>query len=160
MTAMIDNSPSRAPETGKRPVARKSAPVPDSPETKQAWVMAALLLGAMVREMLGDLDVAARGPQPYAGNEGVTRGENRVLQYLPTNLSTPEIARELHLSVNTIKTHQRHLYQKLDARSRTQAVEQARSLGLLGPSTQLVQPGHGTRGEVRVVTGAAVRHWS
>ncbi|HJY03102.1 MAG TPA: LuxR C-terminal-related transcriptional regulator, partial [Streptosporangiaceae bacterium] len=45
--------------------------------------------------------------------------------------SAREIAGELYLSVNTVKTHQRHLYQKLGARSRTQAVERARTLGLL-----------------------------
>jgi DNA-binding CsgD family transcriptional regulator len=41
-----------------------------------------------------------------------------------------EIASDLYLSVNTVRTHQRHLYQKLGAHSRTQAVEQARALGL------------------------------
>jgi LuxR family transcriptional regulator, maltose regulon positive regulatory protein len=38
------------------------------------------------------------------------------------------------VSVNTIKTHQRHLYQKLGACSRSQAVERARALGLLPPA--------------------------
>jgi LuxR family maltose regulon positive regulatory protein len=59
-----------------------------------------------------------------------------VLHYLPTNLSAREIASELYLSVNTVKTHQRHLYQKLGARSRTQAVKQARALGLLASSAR------------------------
>ena len=54
-----------------------------------------------------------------------------MLHYLPTNLSAREIAGELYLSVNTVKTQQ-HLYQN-SARSRTQAVEQARALGLLAP---------------------------
>jgi LuxR family transcriptional regulator, maltose regulon positive regulatory protein len=67
--------------------------------------------------------------------EALTHGETRVLRYLPTNLSAQEIAHELYLSVNTVKTHQRHVYQKLGARSRTQAVEQARALGLLAPSS-------------------------
>jgi len=43
--------------------------------------------------------------------EALSRGEARVLRYLQTNLS----ARELSTSVNTVKTHQRHLYQKLGA---------------------------------------------
>jgi LuxR family transcriptional regulator, maltose regulon positive regulatory protein len=55
---------------------------------------------------------------------------------MPTNLSAREIARELYVSVNTVKTHQRHLYQKLGARSRTEAVQQARTLGLLAPSSR------------------------
>jgi FixJ family two-component response regulator len=57
-------------------------------------------------------------------------------RYLPTNLSTREIANELYLSTNTVKTHQRHLYQKLGASSRTEAVERARALGLLPPSSR------------------------
>jgi hypothetical protein len=46
----------------------------------------------------------------------------------------PEIADEMYLSVNTVKTHMRHLYDKLGARRRHEAVEQARALGLLAPS--------------------------
>jgi LuxR family maltose regulon positive regulatory protein len=66
----------------------------------------------------------------------------RVLRYLPTNLSTREIATELYLSTNTVKTHQRHLYQKLGASSRTEAVERARAVGLLAPAHR-VAPGPG-----------------
>ena len=57
--------------------------------------------------------------------------ELRVLRFLPTNLSRPEIARELYLSVNTINTHIRNIYAKLDARDRSTAVERARELRLL-----------------------------
>jgi LuxR family transcriptional regulator, maltose regulon positive regulatory protein len=46
----------------------------------------------------------------------------------------PEIATEVYLSVNTVKTHMRHLYAKLGAHRRGQAVQQARALGLLAPS--------------------------
>ena len=59
-----------------------------------------------------------------------------MLRYLPANLSTWEIANELYLSMNTVKTHQHHLYRKLDVRTRTQAVEWARALGLLAPSSR------------------------
>jgi LuxR family transcriptional regulator, maltose regulon positive regulatory protein len=58
-----------------------------------------------------------------------------VLRYLPTNLSARQIANELYLSVNTVKTHQRHLYQKLGARNRDEAVKRARALGLLAASS-------------------------
>jgi LuxR family transcriptional regulator, maltose regulon positive regulatory protein len=74
--------------------------------------------------------------KPTRLREALTNGETRVLHYLPTNLSAREIAHELFLSVNTVKTHQRHLYQKLAARNRTQAVERARALGLLTPSAR------------------------
>jgi LuxR family transcriptional regulator, maltose regulon positive regulatory protein len=66
--------------------------------------------------------------------EPLSQSEIRVLRYLPTKLSAPEIASELYLSVNTVKTHMRHLYDKLGAHRRHEAVEQARALGLLAPS--------------------------
>ena len=64
-------------------------------------------------------------------HEPLTGGETRVLRYLPTHLCAPDIARELELSVSTVKTHMRHLYQKLGAHSRREAVERARVFGLL-----------------------------
>ena len=72
------------------------------------------------------------GPQRL--REPLSHAEARVLRYLPTKLSAPEIAGELYLSVNTVKTHMRHLYDKLGAHRRHEAVEQARALGLLAPS--------------------------
>jgi len=72
------------------------------------------------------------GPQRL--REPLSHAEARVLRYLPTKLSAPEIADELYLSVNTVKTHLRHLYDKLGAHRRHEAVEQARALGLLAPS--------------------------
>jgi len=66
--------------------------------------------------------------------EPLSHAEARVLRYLPTKLSAPEIAGELYLSVNMVKTHMRHLYDKLGAHRRHEAVEQARALGLLAPS--------------------------
>jgi LuxR family maltose regulon positive regulatory protein len=72
--------------------------------------------------------------------EPLTEGETRVLRYLSSNLSAREIAHELYVSTNTVKTHQRHLYRKLDACTRTQAVERARTLGLLAPSSRGLRP--------------------
>ena len=66
--------------------------------------------------------------------EPVSRCEMRVLRYLPTNLSAPEIARELSVSVTTVRTHISHLFVKLGAHRRTEAVARARDLGLLAPS--------------------------
>jgi LuxR family maltose regulon positive regulatory protein len=66
--------------------------------------------------------------------EPLSQGETRVLRYLPTNLSAPEIARELSVSVHTVRTHVRHVCGKLGAHSRTEAVTLARTLGLLAPS--------------------------
>ena len=66
--------------------------------------------------------------------EPLSESEIRVLRYLPTNLSRGEIASELYVSVNTVKTHMSRLFAKLGAHSRSQAVERARRLGLLGMS--------------------------
>jgi LuxR family maltose regulon positive regulatory protein len=78
------------------------------------------------------------GDRETAGGPGLreplSQGEIRVLRYLPTKLSAPEIADQLYLSVNTVKTHMRHLYDKLGVHRRHEAVEQARALGLLAPS--------------------------
>jgi DNA-binding CsgD family transcriptional regulator len=96
----------------------------------------------IARDTLGDPDAAGYAPQrdlasppgePVHHFQALSRSESRVLRYLQTNLSAQEIADELCVSVNTVKTHQRHLYQKLGARSRSQAVKQARALGLLTP---------------------------
>jgi LuxR family maltose regulon positive regulatory protein len=74
------------------------------------------------------------GPQSLA--EPLSRSELRVLRYLPTNLTVPEIAGELHVSYNTVKVHVRHLYAKLGAHRRAEAVARARGLGLLAPSAR------------------------
>ena len=58
-------------------------------------------------------------------------GELRVLRYLPTNLSRPEIADELSVSLNTVSTHLRRIYAKLQVSDRSSAVQRARELRLL-----------------------------
>ena len=59
----------------------------------------------------------------------LTDTETQVLRYLPTHLTVQEIARELWRSTDTIKTHVRHLYVKLDAHTRSEAVRNARASG-------------------------------
>jgi LuxR family transcriptional regulator, maltose regulon positive regulatory protein len=63
--------------------------------------------------------------------EELSPTELRVLRYLPTNLSRPEIASQLSVSVNTVNTHVRNIYAKLQARDRSSAVQRARELRLL-----------------------------
>jgi LuxR family maltose regulon positive regulatory protein len=75
---------------------------------------------------------SSAGPRPPS--EPLTGSEIRVLRYLPTHLSAPEIAGELSVSTGTVKTHLRNLYAKLGVHSRAQAVESARALGLLAPA--------------------------
>ncbi|HMI26479.1 MAG TPA: LuxR C-terminal-related transcriptional regulator, partial [Streptosporangiaceae bacterium] len=97
-------------------------------------------LVAEIRSLLpAEPKLGAHGGSPrLAGSfrlvDPLSQSEIRVLRYLPTNLSTPEIARELSVSVHTVRTHIRHLFAKLGAHGRTEAVARARGLGLLAPS--------------------------
>ncbi len=68
-------------------------------------------------------------------SEELSTSELRVLRYLPSNLTRPEIARALYISVNTVNTHMRNIYSKLGAHDRSSAVQRASELRLL--STRL-----------------------
>jgi len=88
---------------------------------------------AQIRDVLaGTKPAPSAGPRPTL--EPLSKSEVRVLRYLPTHLSAPEIAAELSVSTSTVKTHLRNLYTKLGAHSRAEAVESARAAGLLAPS--------------------------
>jgi LuxR family maltose regulon positive regulatory protein len=63
--------------------------------------------------------------------EPLSEREKAILRYLPTMMSNVEIAAELFLSINTVKTHLRHVYRKLGVTRRRDAVERARELSLL-----------------------------
>jgi LuxR family maltose regulon positive regulatory protein len=109
---------------------------------------------ALISEILSRLPPGGRGglgekasPQEQGGSGGdrppgktlrepLSQAETRVLRYLPTSLSVTEIAGQLYLSVNTVRTHMRHVYDKLEAHRRHEAVERARALGLLAPSAR------------------------
>jgi LuxR family maltose regulon positive regulatory protein len=93
---------------------------------------------ALIRQILGQIAGTSKAASPTAEparlREPISVSETRVLRYLPTNLPVPEIAEQLTLSVNTVRTHIRHLYEKLGVHSRTEVVERSRALGLLAPS--------------------------
>jgi LuxR family transcriptional regulator, maltose regulon positive regulatory protein len=69
-----------------------------------------------------------RRPSPAAG---LTDRELVVLRLLPTKLPQPEIAQELYLSVNTVRTYIQGIYRKLEVTGRAEAVNRARELGLI-----------------------------
>jgi len=80
----------------------------------------------------GTADIVTE-PEPEPGHlplEPLTQREMQVLRLLRTDLSVPEIAQELHISVNTVKTHVKRVYSKLDAHSRYEAIVRAEGLGL------------------------------
>jgi LuxR family maltose regulon positive regulatory protein len=95
---------------------------------------AALL--ADIMDIVHGSSPAAKDQSPSPPAEELSPTELRVLRYLPTNLSRPEIASELSVSVNTVNTHFRNIYAKLQARDRSSAVQRARELRLLatGPA--------------------------
>ncbi|MDT0351703.1 helix-turn-helix domain-containing protein [Pseudonocardia charpentierae] len=70
-------------------------------------------------------------PAPATLVDPLTEREQVVLRYLASTLSNSEIAAQLYLSVNTVKTHQRMIYRKLGAAGRRDAVRRAKQLRLL-----------------------------
>jgi LuxR family maltose regulon positive regulatory protein len=90
----------------------------------------ASLLTGILDVLHGSLPAATEQSSSPPTDE-LSPGELRVLQYLPTNLSRPEIAGELSVSVNTISTHLRRIYTKLQVGDRSSAVQRARELRLL-----------------------------
>jgi LuxR family maltose regulon positive regulatory protein len=80
------------------------------------------------RELLPPAVREQSSPPPA---EELSPGELRVLRYLPTNLSRPEIAGELSVSPNTVSAHICSIYAKLQVRDRSSAVQRARELRLL-----------------------------
>ena len=73
------------------------------------------------------------GPPANSGGlpEPLTDAELRILATLPERLTYADMAAQLHLSLNTVKTHLRHTYTKLQVNSRTAAVRRATALGLI-----------------------------
>lgn len=63
--------------------------------------------------------------------EPLTRREADLLPFLPTRLTNAEIAGELFISLNTVKSHLRHIYWKFGVDNRDAAVRRASDLGLL-----------------------------
>ena len=84
--------------------------------------------------LTAEILTAVRGGGPAAPPglaEQLSPSELRVLRYLPTNLTRPEIAGELSVSLNTVNTHIRRIYAKLGATDRSSAVQRGRELRLL-----------------------------
>ena len=88
---------------------------------------------AFVRELISRLggEVTAPSPDPVLTVDPLTDREMAVLNYLPTMYKASEIAADLFVSVNTVKTHQQAIYRKLGVSSRRAAVDRARECNLL-----------------------------
>jgi LuxR family maltose regulon positive regulatory protein len=99
-------------------------------ETAHAALLADIL------DIVHGASLPAKDQSPSPQTEELSPSELRVLRYLPTNLSRPEIAGELSVSVNTVSTHLRSIYAKLQASDRSSAVRRARELRLLSAGTR------------------------
>ena len=88
-----------------------------------------------IRALLSGRAPASRPGDAEPLTEPLSESELRVLRYLPTNLHASQIAGELYVSLNTIRTHMRNVYAKLGVHSRADAVKRARELGLLSPTS-------------------------
>jgi integrase/recombinase XerD len=99
------------------------------PPGEHALISLLVLNGLRVSEATG-ADIEQLGLERGHRTLTITRKGGKVV----TNLSAPEIARELSVSPNTVKTHVRHLYAKFGTHHRAEAVDLARSLGMLAAS--------------------------
>ncbi len=86
------------------------------------------VLGAQFDELRAQIE---RIPASSPGMSTLTTAELRLLPYLPTHLTFPEIGERLYLSRHTIKTQAISIYRKLGVSSRSEAIERARDLGLI-----------------------------
>ena len=80
---------------------------------------------------LADEERSRPGGRPEPVAEGLSEREVEVLRLLATDLTGPEIARRLFVSVNTLRTHTKHVFTKLGVNTRRAAVSRAVELGIL-----------------------------
>jgi LuxR family maltose regulon positive regulatory protein len=84
---------------------------------------------AQARRLLGGAPIAADPPGTLP--DPLSHRERQVLRLLDSELTGPEIARELYVTVNTLRTHTKRIFTKLDVTTRAAAVRRARERGLL-----------------------------
>jgi LuxR family maltose regulon positive regulatory protein len=100
-------------------------------ELLEALVPRATSHAALAADIMDSVHHSAPVPPTRHPAEELSPGELRVLRYLPTNLTRPEIAGQLSISTNTVNTHIRRIYTKLGATDRSTAVQRGRELRLL-----------------------------
>jgi DNA-binding CsgD family transcriptional regulator len=89
------------------------------------------------RLIIKEVPVPVRSPEPFAVDQasldrlGITPREHEILRLIAEGLSNREIAERLFVSENTVKTHSSRLFDKLNAKRRTQAVQLAKEAGLI-----------------------------
>ena len=110
-------------------------------------------LGALEAEAQALRERLANIRGGVVGASTLTTAELRIVPMLATHLSFQEIGQRLYISTNTVKTQVMSIYRKLDATSRTEAVQNATLVGLLDPASVTAILDDGTRG----LTGRSIR---
>ena len=114
------------------PILRHGAPV-------RSLLRRRIASGTAHRAFAGELlsvleqEPAERRPNGDPLLDPLSERELAVLRFLPAMMSNAEIAAEMFVSVNTVKTHLKHIYRKLDVSERRDAVRRGRELRLLSP---------------------------
>jgi LuxR family maltose regulon positive regulatory protein len=126
---------SAAPEGSVRLFLDEGAPMVELLEAvdgpPDAAVRARAILGHGAHDSAAPGGAAAGRPPVHPASALLSERERQVLRLLETELSGPQIARELFVSGNTLSTHTKHIFTKLDVNNRRAAVRRARELGLL-----------------------------
>jgi DNA-binding NarL/FixJ family response regulator len=97
----------------------------------QKWFTGKQGIEAVLQQTVASGEKKARSPKPQPLIEPLTNRELDTLELLGKRLSSKEIARELSVSVETVKTHLQNIFQKLGVANRREAIDKARELGLL-----------------------------
>lgn len=85
----------------------------------------------VVKEFVGEPGAPFRRDETQVQRLGLTPRELQILELIASGLSNKEIAAQIYVSENTVKTHSSRLFEKLNARRRTQAVQLGKELGIL-----------------------------
>ncbi len=99
--------------------------------------LAVKLMKPKVQTVVVEKEIYLHADTAFALNEkevnalGISKRELEVLQLMSQGFSNQEIASQLYVSLNTIKTHTSKLFEKMDVKRRTQAIEKAKRLGIL-----------------------------
>ena len=134
-------------EAGERRRARRRTAGLVAEARAERHVGVFLDVGRPAERLLRNLRHGSSAPNPYLdrlveatepparaarrrGAAGLSDRELEVVRYLPTSLSNGEIAAQLYISLNTVKTHLRAIYRKLEVTGRREAIRRAEELGI------------------------------
>ncbi len=98
---------------------------------RQAASGETVLSADLAASMLAEMRTPSTAPEPKRADSVLSKREEEVLQLIAEGASTTEVGQQLFISVKTVKNHLASIYEKLDARDRTQAVLQAVRMGIV-----------------------------